>query len=52
MLVKTVNSPNGTAAKAGLNEKIVAGKAKNSSGKLNDDTSHTATFAGFVPYDK
>ena len=52
MLVKTVNSPKGTAAKAKLTEKIVAGKTGTAREKLNDNTSHTATFAGFVPYDK
>ena len=52
MLVKTVNSPKGTAAKAKLTDKIVAGKTGTAREKLNDDTAHTATFAGFVPYDK
>ena len=36
MLVKTVNSPKGTAAKAKLTEKIVAGKTGTAREKLNN----------------
>ena len=52
MLVETVNSLNGTASKARLQEKIVAGKTGTAKESLEEETTYSATFAGFVPYDK
>ncbi len=52
MLVETVNSSNGTASKARLQEKIVAGKTGTAKESLEEETTYSATFAGFVPHDK
>ena len=52
MLVKTVNSSNGTASKARLQEKIVAGKTGTAKESLEEETTYSATFAGFVPHDE
>jgi cell division protein FtsI (penicillin-binding protein 3) len=52
MLVETVNSSNGTASKARLQEKIVAGKTGTAKESLEEETTYSATFAGFVPYDE
>ena len=52
MLVETVNSKSGTASKARIDGKIVAGKTGTARDKLVGDTTYTGTFAGFIPYDK
>ena len=52
MLVETVNSSNGTASKARLQEKIVAGKTGTAKESLEEETTYSATFAGFVPHDE
>ena len=52
MLVETVNSSNGTASKARLQEKIVAGKTGTAKESLEEETTSSATFAGFVPHDE
>ena len=52
MLVETVNSSKGTASKARLQEKIVAGKTGTAKESLEEETTYSATFAGFVPYDE
>ncbi len=51
MLVQTVNSDTGTARGARLKTKIVAGKTGTAKESLDEDTSYTATFSGFVPYE-
>ena len=52
MLVETVNSSNGTASKARLQDKIVAGKTGTAKESLEEETTYSATFAGFVPHDE
>ena len=52
MLVETVNSKRGTASKAKIKNKIVAGKTGTAKENLGEKTTYTGTFAGFVPYDK
>ena len=52
MLVDTVNSSNGTASKARLPDKIVAGKTGTAKESLGEETTYSATFAGFVPHDE
>ena len=52
MLVETVNSSNGTASKARLQGKIVAGKTGTAKESLEEETTYSATFAGFVPHDE
>ena len=52
MLVETVNSSDGTASKARLQEKIVAGKTGTAKESLEEETTYSATFAGFVPHDE
>ena len=52
MLVETVNSSKGTASKARLQEKIVAGKTGTAKESLEEETTYSATFAGFVPHDE
>ncbi|MEC7929108.1 MAG: penicillin-binding protein 2 [Pseudomonadota bacterium] len=52
MLVETVNSSNGTASKARMQEKIVAGKTGTAKESLEEETTYSATFAGFVPHDE
>ena len=52
MLVETVNSSNGTASKARLLDKIVAGKTGTAKESLEQETTYSATFAGFVPHDE
>ncbi|MDC3126971.1 penicillin-binding protein 2 [Gammaproteobacteria bacterium] len=52
MLVETVNSSNGTASKARLLDKIVAGKTGTAKESLEEETTYSATFAGFVPHDE
>ncbi|URQ67712.1 penicillin-binding protein 2 [SAR86 cluster bacterium] len=52
MLVETVNSSKGTASKARMQEKIVAGKTGTAKESLEEETTYSATFAGFVPHDK
>ena len=52
MLVETVNSSNGTASKARLPDKIVAGKTGTAKESLEQETTYSATFAGFVPHDQ
>lgn len=49
MLEETVNSDSGTARKARIRGKIVAGKTGTAIESLRDETSYTATFSGFVP---
>ena len=51
MLIETVNSKTGTASKARLEGKIVAGKTGTARETLEEITTYTATFAGFVPSD-
>ena len=52
MLVETVNSKRGTASKAKLKNRLVAGKTGTAKETMQKETTYTATFAGFVPYDK
>ncbi len=52
MLVETVNSSKGTASKARLLDKIVAGKTGTAKESLEEETTYSATFAGFVPHDE
>ena len=52
MLVETVNSKRGTASKAKIKGKIVAGKTGTAKENLEEKTTYTGTFAGFVPHDK
>ena len=49
MLEKTVNSDTGTARAARLKGRIVAGKTGTAMESLEEDTSYTAIFSGFVP---
>tara|TARA_Y100001970_G_scaffold122166_1_gene151425 strand:- start:11823 stop:13475 length:1653 start_codon:yes stop_codon:yes gene_type:complete len=49
MLEKTVNSDTGTAREARIKGKMVAGKTGTAMESLEEDTSYTATFSGFVP---
>ena len=49
MLERTVNSDTGTARAARLKGKVVAGKTGTAMESLEEDTSYTATFSGFVP---
>ncbi len=51
MLIETVNSKAGTASKARLDGKIVAGKTGTAKETLEEITTYTSTFAGFVPSD-
>ena len=51
MLIDTVNSKTGTASKARLKGKIVAGKTGTARETLEEITTYTGTFAGFVPSD-
>ena len=51
MLIDTVNSKTGTASKARLEGKIVAGKTGTARETLEEITTYTGTFAGFVPSD-
>jgi cell division protein FtsI (penicillin-binding protein 3) len=51
MLVETVNSKRGTASKAKLKNRLVAGKTGTAKETMQEETTYTATFAGFVPYD-
>ena len=50
MLVQTVNSKRGTASNARLTDFIVAGKTGTAKESLDEETTYTGTFAGFVPY--
>ena len=52
MLIETVNSKTGTASKARLEGKIVAGKTGTARETLEEITTYTGTFAGFVPSDE
>ena len=49
MLEETVNSNTGTARAARIEGKIVAGKTGTAMESLEENTSYTATFSGFVP---
>ena len=49
MLEETVNSDTGTARAARLKGRVVAGKTGTAMESLEEDTSYTATFSGFVP---
>jgi cell division protein FtsI (penicillin-binding protein 3) len=49
MLEETVNSDTGTARAARIKGKIVAGKTGTAMESLEEDTSYTATFSGYVP---
>ena len=51
MLIETVNSKTGTASNARLEGKIVAGKTGTARETLEEITTYTSTFAGFVPSD-
>ncbi len=51
MLEQTVNSDTGTARAARIKGKTVAGKTGTAMESLQEDTSYTVTFAGFVPSD-
>ena len=51
ILIETVNSKTGTASKAQLEGKIVAGKTGTARETLEEITTYTGTFAGFVPSD-
>ena len=51
MLIETVNSKTGTASKARLEGKVVAGKTGTARETLEEITTYTGTFAGFVPSD-
>ena len=49
MLEETVNSDSGTAKRARIKGKRVAGKTGTAIESLGDEISYTATFSGFVP---
>ena len=49
MLEEAVNSDTGTARAARLKGRLVAGKTGTAMESLEDDSSYTATFSGFVP---
>ena len=49
MLEETVNSNTGTARAARIEGKTVAGKTGTAMESLEENTSYTATFSGFVP---
>ena len=49
MLEETVNSDSGTAKRARIKGKRVAGKTGTAIESSGDETSYTATFSGFVP---
>lgn len=49
MLVETVNSRSGTARKAKIEGKVVAGKTGTSKKKRDGLTTYSTSFAGFVP---
>ena len=50
MLVQTVNAKGGTASKAMLVDRIVAGKTGTAKETMEKETTYTGTFAGFVPH--
>ena len=50
MLVQTVNAKGGTASKAKLIDRIVAGKTGTAKETMEKETTYTGTFAGFVPH--
>ena len=50
MLVEAVNSNRGTASKAKIKNRIVAGKTGTAKETLEENTTYTGTFAGFVPH--
>ena len=50
MLVEAVNSNRGTASKAKIKNRIVAGKTGTAKETLGENTTYTGTFAGFVPH--
>ena len=50
MLVQTVNAKGGTASKASLADRIVAGKTGTAKETMEAETTYTGTFAGFVPH--
>ena len=50
MLVQTVNAKGGTASKAKLVDRIVAGKTGTAKETMEKETTYTGTFAGFVPH--
>jgi cell division protein FtsI (penicillin-binding protein 3) len=52
MLVQTVNGKGGTASKARLLNRVVAGKTGTAKETMEAETTYTGTFAGFVPHDK
>ncbi|MDG2019965.1 MAG: penicillin-binding protein 2 [SAR86 cluster bacterium] len=52
MLVQTVNGKGGTASKARLPNRVVAGKTGTAKETMEAETTYTGTFAGFVPHDK
>ena len=49
MLIETVNTIGGTASRARLKDYIVAGKTGTAKETLEEDTTYTSSFAGFVP---
>tara|TARA_Y100000768_G_scaffold122029_1_gene90215 strand:+ start:28454 stop:30103 length:1650 start_codon:yes stop_codon:yes gene_type:complete len=49
MLIETVNTIGGTASRARLKDYIVAGKTGTAKETLEDETTYTSSFAGFVP---
>jgi cell division protein FtsI/penicillin-binding protein 2 len=49
MLEETVNSDTGTARAARLKGRVVAGKTGTAKESLEDGSSYTVSFSGFVP---
>ena len=49
MLEQAVNSDTGTARAARVKGRVVAGKTGTAMESLEEDTSYTATFSGFIP---
>ena len=49
MLIEAVNSKSGTAKKARIEGRVVAGKTGTAEKERNGQTSYSASFAGFVP---
>ena len=49
MLIEAVNSKSGTAKKARIEGRVVAGKTGTSEKVVHGQTSYSASFAGFVP---
>ncbi len=49
MLIEAVNSKSGTAKKARIEGRVVAGKTGTAEKRIDGETSYSASFVGFVP---